>query len=178
MRPNNDPVYSLELLVRNVYHTSQYSNSSGLKSNYLYPNFRKESTYFKGKHSCRVSVQRLCYGKWPAIIKSANQTKNDRQILIGFGIANASVPAKYGFQLEPADHDGNPFHAHIYIPELDLSFPNENIEKVMNPGLRRRIDCMTEDFEFLTLDELDDKMSVYYGPDCKDCLSKEDEYIP
>lgn len=173
MRPDNNPVSSLELLARNVYRTSQYGNKSGLKRNYLYPNYTKESRYYPGKHSCRISVQRLCYGGWNGIIEMADKTKHESQTLVGFGVAKAFVPERYGFMLEPADHDKNLYHAHIYIPELDLPFPDENIEKVMDSGLRRRLDCMREDFEFLSLDDLIGESSDLLKPDCNACLSQE-----
>lgn len=171
MLPNNKPVSSCELLARNVYYTSQYSNKKGLKRNYLYPNYTKESHYYPGKQSCRISVQRLCYGKWDGVIQMANNTKGDTQTLIGFGVARGYMAEQYGFKLEPADHKGNLYHAHIYIPELDLPFQDENIEKVMNAGLRRRLDMMTEDFELLRLEDIDEVSSSHYYPNCKDCLN-------
>lgn len=64
-----------EYIVRNVYHSSQYSNKTGLKKNYLYPNYRKESKQYEGKHVCRISVQRVCYGGWKGVIEWQNHKK-------------------------------------------------------------------------------------------------------
>lgn len=68
--------------------------------------------------------------------------------------------------METAAHDNNPFHAHIYIPELDLPYPSE-IDSIFNSGLRRRLDDMTEDFKFIELEDIINHKDVYF-----DCVSE------
>ena len=162
-----------ELLVRNIYCTSQYSGR-GLKRTYLYPNYKRESRDFPGYHTCRVSVQRLCYGGLDGVIRSAYMTKSPTQTLVGFAIAHCDVVARYGFILEPAAHSKNPYHAHIYIPELDLPFSSEVvIMDVMSAGLRRRLDEMTAEFEFVKLENLSEVSTVHYpSPLCLECLKE------
>lgn len=171
--PVNSKVSDYEILARNIYATSQYSSSKGLKKNRFYPNYKKESREYKGKQVCRVSVQRLCFAKWDGVVEWANKTKNDSQELIGFEIAPAHVAIDFGFGLEAAAHIKNPFHAHIYIKQLDLPFPQseEVLSEVMNSGLRRSIDEMTSKFKFVKTDEL--KQSLLDFPEtCEDCLSE------
>ena len=168
--PVNQPFLSTELITRNIYHSSQYSHDK-LHTDRLYPNHKKESRDFPGHHVCRVSVQRLCHGGWGGVIKSALSTKNPRQELKGFCTATVAVIVKHGFTLETAAHPGNPFHAHIYIRELDLPYPSETA-KVLDAGLKRRLDDMSEEFEFLYLQRLDDSTQVHYPSSlCKSCLN-------
>ncbi|MBD5585853.1 MAG: hypothetical protein K2M83_01935 [Muribaculaceae bacterium] len=162
----NDDFLEEEYIVRNVYHSSQYSNKTGLKKNYLYPNYRKESKQYKGKHVCRISVQRVCYGGWKGVIEWAKSQEGEHRTLIGFGVASINTVRKYGFCMETAAHDNNPFHAHIYIPELDLPYPSE-IDSIFNSGLRRRLDDMTEDFKFIELEDIINHKDVYF-----DCVSE------
>ena len=118
-------------------------------------------------------MQRLCFAKWDGVVEWANKTKNDSQELIGFEIAPAHVAIDFGFGLEAAAHIKNPFHAHIYIKQLDLPFPQseEVLSEVMNSGLRRSIDEMTSKFKFVKTDEL--KQSLLDFPEtCEDCLSE------
>lgn len=166
-------VSNYEFLVRNIYYTSQYSNSTGIKKNFLYPNYKKESRDFPGRHRCRVSVQRVCAGKWDRIVKSALNTKSKTQELKGFCIAPAHTVKEYGFYMEPASHEKNLYHAHIVIPELDLQYPNpdENLIKVMNSGLKRRLDDLSEEFEFIAIDNLKDQEAKCYYPNCRECLN-------
>lgn len=173
MEPVNHDVTDSELLVRNIYRTSQYSDSRGLKRNFLYPNYKKESRYYKGYHTCRVSLQRLCYGGWDNIKQCAENTKSMTQDLIGFSIARSEIIAQYGFQLEPAAHEGNPFHLHIYIPELDLPYPapEDTLNGVMNSGIRRRLDELSEKFEMIKLEEINILNSRHYASNCLLCLT-------
>ena len=162
-----------EFLARNIYYTSQYSNSSGLKRNFLYPKYKRESRDYPGRHVCRVSVQRLCLGKWRGVVESALKTKSDTQELKGFSVAVADTIRKYGFYLEPAAHERNPFHAHIVIPELDLEYPTpeEDLKSVMNSGLKRRIDELSEEFEFIPIEERESFEAACYSPSCSSCLN-------
>ena len=93
MTPFNESFTDEEFIVRNVYHTSQYSNKDGLKKNYLYPRYTKESTEFPGRHVCRVSVQRVCYGGWQGVTDMAIKTISGNQQLVGFSLAPASIIA-------------------------------------------------------------------------------------
>lgn len=162
-----------EILARNIYYTSQYSNSSGIKRNFLYPKYKRESKDFPGRHICRVSVQRLCLGKWSGVVASALKTKSNIQELKGFSLVVADTIRKYGFYLEPASHEKNPYHAHIVIPELDLQYPTleDDLESVMNSGLKRRIDELSEEFEYIPLKEIDSLEADCYSPSCNSCLS-------
>lgn len=173
MEPINHEVTDSELLVRNIYRTSQYSDGRGLNRKFLYPNFKKESRYFRGFHSCRVSLQRLCYGGWDNIIRSAEKTKSMTQELVGFSIVRSETISEFGFQLEPAGHEGNPYHVHIYIPELDLPFPTpeDTLDSVMDSGTRRRLDELSERFEMLRLEQLHETPSIHYFSPCYSCLT-------
>lgn len=178
MTPINESFTDEEFIVRNVYHSSQYSNKNGLKKNYLYPNYTKQSQEFTGRHVCRVSVQRVCYGGWQRVTDMAMKTKRENQELVGFSLAPASIVSKYGFSMEPAARDTNVFHAHIYIPELDLQYPNENVNGVMMSGLKRKLDEMTEDFEFMFLEDIPNKECRHYKPFCKGCLGASTVQLP
>lgn len=101
--------------------------------------------------------------------------KRDNQELVGFSLAPAAIIESFGFSTEPAAHDGNPLHAHIYIPELDLPYPNETIDEVMIAGLRRKLDELTENFEFMQVDQLADFDCRHYKSQCKDCLNSNSE---
>lgn len=173
MKMEDSEVSRYEFLARNIYHTSQYSNSSGLKRNFLYPNYKRESRDYPGRHVCRVSIQRLCLGKWPGVIESALNTKSGNQELKGFCVAVADTIKKYGFSLEPAAHEKNPYHAHIVIPELDLPYqtPEEDLKSVMNSGLKRRIDELSEEFEFIPIEERDRLKAICHSPSCLSCLN-------
>lgn len=171
--PVNTPISLDELLVRNIYATSQYSDSKGLKKNRFYPNYKRESRYYKGFHTCRVSVQRLCHAKWDGVTEWAEKTRHEKQTLIGFEYARAGVPSDYGFGLEPAANVNNPYHAHIYFKDLDKPFPQlDNIlDEVMDAGLRRAIDEMTERFGFMRLEEIGNRSIGESSGTCDSCLN-------
>ncbi len=172
---NETEVSNYEFLARNIYYTSQYSNSSGLKKNFLYPKYKKESRDFPGRHTCRVSIQRLCSGKWKGVAESAIKTKSESQELKGFCIAPGALVRKYGFDLEPASNKRNPYHGHIVIPELDLPYPtsDEDLGSVMSAGLKRRLDALSEEFEYISIEELSTKNAHCYSPSCLSCLNGE-----
>lgn len=167
----NYPFVGSELIVRNIYATSQYSNKNGLKKNFLYPKFNKESRDYSGRRICRISVQRLCHGHWDGIIKNAIKTKTSQQTLIGFAFSYTGVVEKYEFKMEPAAHCNNIFHSHIYIPELDVPFIEEESQSVLTPALRRKLDLLSEEFHFVRIEDIPNiDISHYNNPFCKECL--------
>lgn len=169
--PINFPFVGSELIVRNIYATSQYSNKKGLKNNFLYPKFNKESSDYPGRRICRISVQRLCYGHWGGIIKNALSTKTEQQTLIGFAFAYSGVMEKYKFRMEPAAHSNNIFHCHIYIPELDVPFVEDESLSILTPALRMKLDLLTEEFHFVKIEDIPNiDISFFNNPLCKECL--------
>lgn len=170
--PVNSSISDIEYLARNIYETSQYSKHK-LKKNRFYPNIKRESRSYPGCHVCRLSVQRLCFAGWKNAIYWANRTKNVNQQLIGFEIAPASAVLALGFGLEPFAHKANPFHAHIYIGELDKPFeqPEKVMESIMESKVRHRLDNMARNFKFIKIDEIDAQNEIFDAPHCAQCLS-------
>ena len=102
----------------------------------------------------------------------ARHTQSPTQSLVGFAMAFSEIVGEYGFELEPAAHPNNPFHAHILIPELNLPYATDSIESVFKPGVRRRLDDLSERFTFLKLEEINNaNRDSYPKPYCKECLS-------
>lgn len=170
--PVNDPISDFELLARNIYATSQYSSSKGLKKNRLYPNYKKESRQFKGFHVCRIYMQRLCHAKWSEAIRWALAVKSQNQTLIGFEFAPAYIALNYNFAVEPAASEKNPYHAHIRFDSLNKPYPQPDnvLDEVMASGLRRRIDEMTSHFKFVTLEDIANNQ-FHDISSCPECLS-------
>lgn len=170
--PVNSDISNFELIARNIYETSQFAHNR-LKKNRFYPNFRRESRDFPGRHVCRISVQRLCAAKWDKAVYWANRTSNGSQHLVGFEIALAIICRNAGFELEPHAHDRNPFHAHIYIRELDKPFeqPEGTMEQIMDSSVRHRLDNMTRQFSFIKIAEIGGLSEVCGCSHCADCLN-------
>lgn len=170
--PVNTPLSRFEFIARNIYKTSQYDKK--LKKDRFYPRYRKESKYFTGSHVCRLSVQRLCLAGWEKAIFWANQTKSGNQNLVGFEIAPCQAALDSGFSLEPAASERNPFHAHIYIKELDLPYPQpeEVIDGIMGSIVKHRIDNMAREFGFYTLEKIPTGTEIHGSADCAYCLKR------
>lgn len=169
----NTPVASRELIARNVVHPSQYSGKH-LKKNRFYPNLKKESRDYPGRHICRLSVHRLCHAGMEGAIRWTEKYMRSGSELIGYEVSTANVALECGFILEPAAHRENPYHAHIYIKELDLPFPADQnlIDGLMSSGLRRRLDNMRDRFEFIDIKNRKIENEQEELSHCHPCLIK------
>ncbi len=177
-QPVNSNLSAFEFICRNIYETSQYSGGR-LKKNRFYPNYRRESRSFPGRHTSRISVQRLCLAGFEKALYWASQTKSKTQTLIGLEMAPASVALNQDFELEPFASPLNPFHAHIVIKELDLPYPqkDEFIDSIMNPGIRHRIDNMVKSFVFYDCSIPTASILPNASQSCIDCLDRKNSGI-
>ena len=171
--PVNSNLSGFELIARNIFETSQYSGGK-LKKNRFYPNYKRESRSFPGRHVSRLSVQRICHAGLGKATYWALNTKSPSQTLVGFEFASASAALSQGFLLVPYASDRNPFHAHIVIKELDLPYPQpiEHMDSIMNPAVRHRIDKMANSFLFYRIEDGIESLQEVYSSSCLQCLAR------
>lgn len=170
MKPINTPVSQYEWLARTIYEPSQMKGSRLLK-NCMWPRFKKQSRDYPGFHEFRISVQRLCHGKRSGCVTVAMNFRQPSQTLKGFKVGRGLNVAENGFTLEADASDNNPFHAHIIVDSLMIPFDQscQHIDNVMNSGVRRHLDNMTDDFKFVTLEDfVNNNLDVI--SDCSKCL--------
>lgn len=86
----------------------------------MWPRYKRESRTYPGFHEFRISVQRLCHGRWNGCLSTGRHYKQPNQTLKGFKIARGIMALENGFKLEPDASKNNPFHAHIMLEQLKV----------------------------------------------------------
>ncbi len=173
VKPVDSPVSCLEWLARTIYQPSQMKGTRLLKD-CMWPRFKKQSKDFPGFHEFRISVQRLCHGHRSGCLKIAMNFQQPSQTLKGFKIGRGLIPIENGFRIEADGHPNNPFHAHIVVDKLKVPFDPSyaHVSEVMNSGVRRHLDNMTEDFMFVSIEDFVNNSFTHPDSiiDCRKCL--------
>lgn len=137
--PCNEPVSDFELLGRSLVETPSITNKGKIREEALYPYLRKdEEPGREHLFTNKISVVRLCRGqqetfKWTGHVECTKSflQKYKSMTFRGFLLAKAYDFRKYGLVVKADASPVNPYHAHIILPDYDVTYreKDENLSK-------------------------------------------------
>lgn len=127
----NEDVSNHEVLGRILYETSHINKRGVVKSQSMYPKVTRPDQELgrENMFSNKLSVVRLCRGHkdmtytWQIHRDKAEWfIRRSNNIFRGFMIARAMTVRANGLIIVPDGSEGNPYHAHIIIPDFNENF--------------------------------------------------------
>lgn len=146
----HEKISRFEILGRILNETSQINKSGMVKPQSMYPRLREDNDLTRrGFFTNKISMLRLCRGHedwnftWKIHAEQARQSiRGGNNIFRGFLIIKAYTILKYGFDVVEDGHENNPNHAHIIIPDYNVTFIEgvSMIAEVLPAAIRSRLD--------------------------------------